>query len=443
MDVSEVRLKEHVGIVTSDTTTGRFSFFVTALKNKVEVAEEDFVIINHPVLGDACPLLAVVKEIRNYEEVVGTTLSEKSVRTVAVGEVVGFVDLRDPEARRLHRLSDPPNPGSKVYLPYFEFLEDTFSRDAEGKRFGHALHLGSVDSRAVNRNGDARLLDFYQDVGDFGRQHFLIAGLSGAGKTYTAGVIVEELANKTDLPVVILDPYGEYASIGVRGDRFKKLVEDSSVSAKDYSFEFEVSVYARDPEAMKSRLEGYGVLAGKNARYSIKSFSSRLREGPDEKAVHAVGDELRDAVKPRHVLVLDGKGLGFEERRKLFTGCVDALWSYRADESVEPFVLVVEEAEDIETEMLERVASEGRKFGVSVCLLSQHPSEISRRVLSQIGCHLMGRMTDTEDLDRLRTVAGEKSALLPNLRTGEWIVNGGAIRRPVKVSVRDRYSLST
>jgi DNA helicase HerA-like ATPase len=342
----------------------------------------------------------------------------------------------------LKRLVVPPTPGSKVFLPYFEFLEDVFLRDAGGKRFERALHLGSLDVQAVSRNGNSKSLNFYLDSGGFRRQHFLIAGMTGAGKTHTAAVIVEELANKAALPVVVLDSFGEYAAVGFAGKRFEELVRAGVVSARDYPFEFGVSVFAFDPEAVKRRLEKSGVSVGKGGRFSVKEFSGKWREFPDEKAVRAVGEELRNAVASGQVLVLDGSGLGLEDRRKLFSCCVSALLGCRVDGSVEPFVFVVEEAEAVESELLERIASEGKKLGVLMCLLSQHPAGISGRVLSQIGCHLMGRMLDEGDVACLRSVAGDKSVLLSRLRTGEWIVNGISLGRPTKVLARERYSLS-
>ncbi|MCJ7631072.1 hypothetical protein MUP77_01530 [Candidatus Bathyarchaeota archaeon] len=70
--------------------------------------------VDHPVFGEMCPLLVVVKENRNYEAVVGSTVGEKNIETVAAGETLGYVDLRDPEVRPLRKLSVPPAPGSKV-----------------------------------------------------------------------------------------------------------------------------------------------------------------------------------------------------------------------------------------------------------------------------------------------------------------------------------------
>jgi len=61
-----------------------------------------------------------------------------------------------------------------------------------------------------------------------------------------------------------------------------------------------------------------------------------------------------------------------------FFRVASGLCKARSEGSVEPFVLVVEEAESIEAETLRRVAAEGRKLGVALCLVPQHPTEISR-----------------------------------------------------------------
>ena len=137
---NQIKLKEHLGIVTSDASSFEFSFFVTPLKGKLSVEERDYVLVPHPSLGDAYPILAQVIELKNYEEVVGTTLNEKAVHTTAVGKILGYVDFKG-EKRVLKKLYSPPTPGSKVYIPYVEFIEDLFCRNARGNSFKPALFL--------------------------------------------------------------------------------------------------------------------------------------------------------------------------------------------------------------------------------------------------------------------------------------------------------------
>jgi DNA helicase HerA-like ATPase len=121
---------------------------------------------------------------------------------------------------------------------------------------------------------------------------------------------------------------------------------------------------------------------------------------------------------------------------------VKALWQARDQGGVEPFMLVVEDSAIVEKQTLNRIASEGRKAGVSLCLLVQHPTELSSAVLSQTSAQLIGRTMDARDLECLKNMAGDKCALLPQLARGEWIANGITMIRPTGVRVRERYSLA-
>jgi DNA helicase HerA-like ATPase len=299
--------------------------------------------------------------------------------------------------------------------------------------------LGTLESRAAFGNGDSKPLNFCLNAEEFTRQHFLITGMSGVGKTHAATVIIEELANKTRRPVVVLDPHGEYVGVGVAGKRMKEL---GAAAVKDYPFDFGVSIHAGDAEGTVKALRKSGVEVGRQSRFSVRDVSGRWLKGCDEKTEVEVKEALTEGVKRGQVKIVAAKGLAADERSSLFACCVRALWKARVEGSVEPFVLVVEDAETIDPKTLMRIASEGRKAGVSLCLLSQHPTEMSRAVLSQMGTQLMGRTTDTGDLEYLRNMAGEKCIVLPQLTTGEWVVNGITLTRPTRLFVRERYSLT-
>ena len=442
MNQNEVRLREHVGIVTSDTSTSRFGFFVTSLKSRAWVGMEDYVMVDHPVFGEACPLLAVVKEIRNYEQVVGATVNEKTVETVATSEILGFVDMRDAETKPLRKLSVPPSPGSKVYLPSFEFLEDILLRDISGKAIMHPLLVGTIESQAVAKSGDVKPLSFCLNAEDLMHQHLLISGVSGCGKTHTATVIIEELANKTRRPVVILDPHREYFTVGVARKHLQELRVDRLATIKSYPFDFRVSLFAYDADSAVKTLKMLEVESGKGGRFTVESVPGEWSKACNGKAEAEMKEALKSAVKPGQLAIIDAEGLPENERGNLFTCCVRALWRARVEGGVEPFVLVVEDSATVETQTLERIASEGRKAGVSMCLMSQHPTEISRTVLSQTSAQLMGRTADAGDLECLKNMAGDKYTLLPQLTRGEWIANSITMIRPTEVHVRERYSLA-
>jgi DNA helicase HerA-like ATPase len=430
-----VRAKEHLGIATSETTADQFHFFVTPLMSQVRVENGAYVLIDHPVLGEACPVLAMVTEMKNYEEVVGTTIGEnKSIRIMALGETIGYIDLRQPEIRPLRRLSVPLNPGSKVYLPYAAFLEDLFMRTFDGSRFHHAIHVGKLESYAHCGKNEFQQLNFYVDAEDFTEQHFLIAAISGAGKTHTAAVIVEELANKTDYPVVILDSYGEYTKIGLPGRRFEEQVHAGHVSPQEYPFDFNVVVYASDTARVKDDLERQGITRSEDSLSVLPVF-----EGASKNAEGELSRHLREGVHPNQVTVIDASGLTLAERQRLFSSCVKELWDSRVEQRIEPFLLVADEAEAIERRRLERIASEGRKRGCMMCLLSQHPTQIDGSILSQVSTHVVGRITEPRDLDYFSKLFFEPRRLSA-LRRGEWLVNGITQKHQTKVLVRERYS---
>ena len=442
MNLDEIRIKEHAGLITSDTSTNQFSFFVIPLNNRIGAEKDDYVMVDHPVYGEKCPLLAVVKDIKNYMEVVGTTISERAVRTVSVCDIIGYVDLRNSEKGALQRSPVSPNPGGKVYLPYSEFLEDVFTRTLDGKQFKTTLHLGKLASHASSKKGEIRPLNYFFDSDEFAKQHFLITGMSSVGKTHTATVIVEELANKTGKPIVILDSFGEYTTIGTANESLKDIVKKGILPSDKYPFNFNVLIYAVHPDEVKGTLEKQGVTNDKDSRYIIKPVPQQWTE-PNKETFSEIESKLSKDVKPNQVTVIDSNGLQLTERRALFTRCIETLWSCRVKNSLEPFILIIEENKALEEEMLKKIDSEGRKMGISMCLLTQHPAEIDGLVMSQMGTQFMGRTTTGADLECLRNFTEENVQFLSKLRTGEYIVNGMTLIQPTKITIRDRYSLSS
>jgi DNA helicase HerA-like ATPase len=123
-----------------------------------------------------------------------------------------------------------------------------------------------------------------------------------------------------------------------------------------------------------------------------------------------------------------------------------AIWS-RSDDH-RPVLLVCEEAHRyIPAERvvssasvrrnLERIAKEGRKYGVSLGLVSQRPSDLAEGTLSQCGTILTMRMNNERDQACIRNAMpeGGRSFLdaLPALRKGECIVSGDGVALPIRV----------
>jgi hypothetical protein len=121
-----------------------------------------------------------------------------------------------------------------------------------------------------------------------------------------------------------------------------------------------------------------------------------------------------------------------------------ALWS---DQTV-PILLVCEEAHryapsedktifEPTKRALSRIAKEGRKYGVSLCLISQRPSELAASVLSQCNTIFALRMSNQKDQDFLRAAMPESGIglldELPSLRNAEAIAVGEGVPIPTRI----------
>lgn len=89
----------------------------------------------------------------------------------------------------------------------------------------------------------------------------------------------------------------------------------------------------------------------------------------------------------------------------------------------------------------ERIAKEGRKYGVGLVVVTQRPSEVSRTILSQSGNFIAMRLTNNEDQTIIKKLLpdnlGNFSELLPILDVGEALIVGDASLLPSRIKVAE------
>lgn len=100
---------------------------------------------------------------------------------------------------------------------------------------------------------------------------------------------------------------------------------------------------------------------------------------------------------------------------------------------------MAEAADDISLDIFERIAKEGRKYGVSLVVISQRPSEVNKTMLSQCSNFVSMRLTNAEDQGVIKRLLpdslGGFSDILPTLDTGEALVVGDASLLPSRIRI--------
>ncbi|HEY7809941.1 MAG TPA: DUF87 domain-containing protein [Allosphingosinicella sp.] len=127
-----------------------------------------------------------------------------------------------------------------------------------------------------------------------------------------------------------------------------------------------------------------------------------------------------------------------------------AIWS--RNEVPRPVLLVCEEAHryipadktgsgQSVRKILERIAKEGRKYGVSLGLITQRPSDLAEGVLSQCGTIIAMRLNNERDQAFVKSAMPEGARgfldVIPALRNRECIVCGEGVSIPIRVAFDD------
>jgi DNA helicase HerA-like ATPase len=350
----------------------------------------------------AVPAYILTNELfGKHFSVVGTTGSGKSC---VVAAILGAVIERNPHAHVM--LLDPHgeyaaafgeqgfvlSPGEGLYLPYWLF---NFEEIVE-------IVLGS-DQQADQAKilGDAILAAK--------QSYFAKSGLNKSGTV--------------DTPV----PYR-------MSDVLRHL--DTAMGALDRPEN--VGAY----QALTAKLQALQA----DARYAFV-FGSRLTVRDELSTI--LSQLLRIPVDGKPVTILDVSGIPSEVLNVVVSVLCRltfdfALWS----ETPVPITIVCEEAHryaprdtglgfEPAKRALSRIAKEGRKYGVSLCVVTQRPSDLAPGLLSECNTIFALRMTNHDDQEIVRGAVPEASHglmnFLPALRNGECIAAGEGVSMPMRV----------
>lgn len=253
--------------------------------------------------------------------------------------------------------------------------------------------------------------------------------------SYDDGVNWQD-ANMT-IPAHAVDGVGDFTNL--IGPKFLPPGAGSALPKKGGS-----GAMKRQLEMMKSRLL--------DTQYSFLLDPgpwSPDADGKVEKDLDALIEDWIGHDKP--ITIFDLSGMPSARLSLLLGSVLDlifeaAIWGRNFKEGMRqrPLLVVLEEAHrylgkaesGLAKEMVQRIAKEGRKFGVGAMIVSQRPSEIDETILSQCGTIISLRINNSTDRGIVKAAMSEGLAgiidSLPVLRTGEAIIVGEAAQLPTR-----------
>lgn len=194
--------------------------------------------------------------------------------------------------------------------------------------------------------------------------------------------------------------------------------------------------------------------AAKNPGLRSK-IQSDMGPGELSQSVAAVIRQLLGYLDERkNLTIVDLSGLPFEMVDITVAVLTRTLFDFNFWSPVEkrlPVLLVYEEAHNylfrgerpgkrtFARDAVEKVAKEGRKYGVSAMIVSQRPSEISETVLSQCNSMVLMRMNNPDDQEYAARVVSDQFRdlidLLPAMRPGEGFIIGDSVMMPMRTLI--------
>jgi len=157
-------------------------------------------------------------------------------------------------------------------------------------------------------------------------------------------------------------------------------------------------------------------------------------------------------VKKGKCSIINMKGVPPDVQTVVVARLSKQLFDYRKAGKIPPFLFVVEEAHNycpergfgnaVSSGILRTIASEGRKFGMGLCVVSQRPAKVDKNIISQCNTNIILKVTNPNDLKAIiQSVEGLTNQTyreIQRLPIGIALISGGSLQMPVMAEVRTR-----
>jgi DNA helicase HerA-like ATPase len=467
-----------VGIIFGNVGTLKFNLGVTAPLEKME-----YVQVKHDINGW---VLGQVSEIerRTNLTIDGVTSMTSGTpvpfdeKEVAIISVVGYRDDRS----LLQVPRTPLKAGAVVYR-----ADEGLIKNIVGIRehFDAGAYIGLLTGHNIRVE---------LDINTLVSKHVCILSKTGGGKSYCSGALIEEFM-KHQVTCCVIDPHGEYCTMKHKGT-VKKTTRDFGVSPRGY--EDKIVEFATDTNINKNakplkftlhNLDARDILGLTNIK-NVRSYLTMLRkaidilkETKDHYSLHDIiavleqsgeassagliteleylseidvfaeqGTKIDELIQKGKTTIINLRGTPPDIQELIVNRVGNALFELRKVDKIPPMMLVVEEAHNFCpqqgvvacSKVFRTIASEGRKFGLGLMIITQRPAKVDKNVLSQCNTQIILKVNNPNDLKAITaSIEGLTDGMeeeIQRLPIGTSIVTGGGVSMPLFVEIRPRES---
>jgi uncharacterized protein len=443
-----------LGRIIGRVTTTKFSFLV-----EEETKKFDYCQVYH----------------KSYDFVLCQVVElERTTDTVtAQCIIIGYRDT----IGRIKQIGSPFEVGAEVLRADDEFIKQIVT-------------LGDIKRGAYMGLLEGTMIPVYLDLNKLLTKHVAVLAKSGSGKSYCVGVLLEEIMDK-NVPLLIIDPHGEYLTLRQENDSKKELALMAKYAIKPKSFGRRVVVYGDaqidsdfkpltlsdsiTPEELINLLptklsnNQLGLLYSvtkdlqvvnldtllklleadeSNLKWNLVNVIEHLR---NLKLFSSNPTSFNELIQSGRCSIINLKGIDPSVQDIILYKLLKDLFHERKINRVPPFFMVIEEAHNFVPEkgytetrcskIIKTIASEGRKFGLGLCVVSQRPAIVQKTVLSQCTTQIILKVTNPNDLkaivNSVEGISYETEDVILNLPVGVALVTG-VVDTPLLVGIRPR-----
>ncbi|EHP87434.1 helicase HerA-like domain-containing protein [Methanotorris formicicus] len=459
-------MEKIIGYTIGETRTDELTFLA---KHPPEVG--DYVMVSYDgidVLGMVESTIQgnmVLSEILSIEDLEKIRKFDDESSHYIIGKIKVLGDIKELKIPKI-----PPKPGTPIYKADNETLKDIFSNSY--------ITIGRLATRDI---------EVSLDVNKLCSRHLAILAMTGMGKSNTVAVLMEEL-NKIGGTILVFDMHGEYRNIESCNFPLRKHVIEPKINIFHISDSDLADLAGVDAQATKQRPYIRKAIKIIKEQYKEKDFNSaeeyinaiigilenfmedeNYKKDKDsiQTAIFRLEDLLQfkkdlikihynpiNEIKEHHINILPLESLD--------ENSVDIIVSYFTKEilndrkrailengrnGAKPIFLIFEEAHLIVPQnrktkakhYISRIAREGRKFGVGICLVSQRPKTLDAEALSQCSNLIISKLIEPNDQKHVQHASENLSEdlikQLTSLNIGEAIIIGPCIKIPAIVKV--------